>query len=213
MGLYLRKTFFLLLAAAVAASSALAGDKNRLSLFFGADHVLEYGSESEYVPFENDFPVTPAHTVFCSGLSYGRLLSRKIGVELGIVYYHKTKVTLRDPQDGDEVKIQTSKHIGASVSFVYRLSSARFTPYLLAGGGVDFLVGARDQTVFSSLGYPVTIAAPEKRADFAAHIGAGAEYLLSSKIGLRAEVRYIIISTSPDAIKSLNPTFGILLKF
>ncbi len=208
-----QRMFLPLLVMALIVQFDFAGGKNQISIFTGANYVLKYGSEKDYEPFANDFPVTPAHITPSFGISYTRYFSRKIGAELDIRYHHSSRITLVDPSDKDEVKINSSKHIGITGNFIYQFSGEKFRPYLLIGAGADSLVGVKNQTVESSLGYIVTIEAPEKKVDFTANAGAGVKYLISSKFGLRADLRYIVITTSPNVINSFNFVLGAFSKF
>lgn len=189
--------------------------KNQIAFFAGLNHVLQYGCKEDYVFGENDFPVTPAHTPPALGLSYARFFSRKIGFELDFRYNLSSKLTLEDPSDGDEIKIDCSKHFALTGNLIYQILNGRLRPYLLVGAGFDTLSDVKDQTVISELGYEVTLMAPEKKSDFLADAGIGILYFIDSNLGMRFDIRYIFIPKTDDhpAINSINVCIGGFKRF
>ena len=65
----MKKVWILIVLLAFLANEG-AGDNIRFQLSFlsGFNHVFEYGKEEEYVMGENDFPVTPSHTLLSLGM-------------------------------------------------------------------------------------------------------------------------------------------------
>jgi outer membrane protein W len=187
--------------------------KNQVTIFGGLSYIFEYGSKADYMAMGNDFPVTPSHNTPTFGISYTRFFSKKIGLEVDFRYLLSSKLTLIDPYDNDEIKIDSSKHWVVTGNFIYQLSSGKFRPYLLVGAGIDSLADVKDQTVESKLGYIVTIEAPEKKIDFTANAGMGFQYFVSSNFGLRADIRYVLITSSPDKINSINSVIGAFFRF
>ncbi len=195
-------------------SSSFAQErKNQVTIFGGLSYIFEYGSEADYAVMGNDFPVTPSHNSVTFGLSYVRFFSKKIGFEVDFRYLLSSKVTLIDPSDNDEIELDSSKHWALTGNFIYQLSSGKLRPYLLVGAGIDSLADVKDQTIESKLGYTVTIEAPEKKIDFTANAGVGFQYFISSNFGLRVDVRYVLITSSPDKINSINSVVGTFFRF
>jgi outer membrane protein W len=192
-----------------------AENKNQITIFGGLNHVMEYGSEDDYVFGENDFPVTPAHTPPAFGLSYTHFFFKKIGFEVDFRYFLSSKLTLEDPSDGDKVKIDSSKYYAITGNFIYRILSGKFRPYLLLGAGFDTLVDVEDQELTTEYGFPLILYAPEKKTDFVANAGVGVKYFISSSFGTRFDIRYIFMPKTDDhpAINSFNFVFGIFYGF
>jgi len=195
--------------------SVFAQGKNQITIFGGLNHVLEYGSEDDYVLGENDFPVTPAHTPPAFGLSYTHFFFKRIGFEVDFRYYLSSKLTLQDPSDGDKIKIDSSKHYALTGNFIYQILNGRFRPYLLLGAGFDSLVDVKDQELTTEYGYSLILYAPEKKTDFVANAGVGVKYFISSSFGTRFDIRYIFMPKTDDhpAINSFNFVVGIFYGF
>lgn len=186
-----------------------------LSLFGGLNHVREYGSVDDYVLGENDFPVTPSHTPICFGGAMGLDIIGGFGLEADFRYHLGSSLTLEDPSDGDTISIESSKHYTLTGNLVYRFSFAMIKPYFLIGAGIDTLVGVKEQTLTSELGYEITLLPQDDTSDVVINGGAGCLFLLSQRMGLRLDVRYVHILRSDDlpAIKSLNTVAGLILYF
>ena len=186
-----------------------------ISFFGGLNHVGEYGTVDDYVQGENDFPVTPSHTPFCFGVALGFELIRGLGLEADFRYHLSSSLVLEDPSDGDSISIDSSKHFTMSGNLTYRFSSGTVKPYLLFGAGIDFLSGAKTQTLTSEYGYGITLFPPDDTSDIMVNAGGGCLFRLSRKIGLRLDARYVHIFRSEDlsAIDSFNTAAGIILFF
>lgn len=191
--------------------SSLA-QKFQLSLFGGVNHVFTYGSEDDYVFGENDFPVMPPHTPANFGASITMFFTKNIGMELDARYTVSSQVSLRDPSDEDTVAIDASKHYAITLNVLYRFLEGNVRPYFVFGGGVDKLL-AEDRTYVSEYGWEVEFLAPEKTVDPVANLGAGVNYSFSPNLGIRFDLRYILIFGDPDKISNLNGTLGISVGF
>ncbi len=187
-------------------------EKYQVSLFVGMNHVLQYGSEGDYILGENDFPVTPAHTPPNFGAAFAIYLKDNIALELGWRYTLSSKVTLVDPSDQDEVEIDSSKHHTITLNFIYRFLKGNVKPYLILGGGLDKIL-AKDEFYTTKYGFEVDFLAPEKSIDPLANIGAGIQLLASPNFGIRLDLRYVMIFAEPDSISSLNGVIGITYSF
>lgn len=186
--------------------------KFQLSLFGGFSHVLEYGSEDEYVMGENDFPVTPAHTPLNFGAALAYSFLKNIAIELEARYTLSSKVTLVDPSDQDTVEVNTSSHIAATLNFIYHFSKGKVRPCLVIGGGIDWLL-AKDETYTSEYGYEVEFLAPEKTINPFIQGGGGIHYFLSPKAGVKLDLRYGLIFDEPNKVSSINLALGFFLRF
>jgi outer membrane protein W len=185
-----------------------------LSIFGGAHYVLSYGSEDDYSPGENDFPVTPAHAAPVFGLSATHRLSGRLAAEIDGRFAPGSEVTLTDPSDGDTVKVDTLRRLTATVNVLLFLGRGAFRPYILAGAGADILVGAEEQTLTTELGYDVTFSPPEKKVDPTVSAGFGALYFLGPSLGLRLDARYVLLpkSGSRPSIHGLSAAAGLTLR-
>jgi len=126
--------------------------------------------------------------------------------------HQSTQVTLQDPSDQDTVELDTAKHYSLTANLVFQIPRGMLRPYILIGGGLD-MVSAEDQVYTSEFGYDVEILASESKTDFLAQGGAGKLLLMSQAFGLRIDGRYVYIFADPNAVKSINATAGIFLRF
>jgi len=186
--------------------------KYQVSLFVGMNHVFPYGSEDDYVLGENDFPVTPAHTPPNLGASFALYLKDYIALELDWRFTLSSKLTLVDPSDQDEVDIDSSKRHTLTLNFIYRFLQGNIRPYIVVGGGLDKIM-AKDQTYTTKYGFEVDFLAPEKTVDPLANIGAGVLFFVRPNIGIRLDLRYVMIFAEPDNLSGLNGVAGISIFF
>lgn len=203
---------WLLLAAGV---SSLAAEKPSfvLSLIGGVNHFFPFGSAGDYLAGTNDFPVTPAHDPPLIGLAFGRTAGRW-SFEFETRWTGEARAVLNDPSDGDFVEIKTTSHVAAALHVVFRIGNGRLHPFLCAGGGVDVVL-ARDADTRTNLGFLITIPAPETkdRFDPEVHGGGGLEIAVSAALGFRGEIRYVWIFDQPGAVRSLQASGGLTLRF
>ena len=186
--------------------------KFQFSVFGGVNHVFSYGSEEDYVFGENDFPVTPSHSPANFGASLALFFTKNIGLELDGQHTLSSQVSLRDPSDDDSVTLDTSKHYAITLNVLYRFMEGKVKPYFFVGGGVDKLL-AEDRIYVSEYGWEVELLAPEKTIDPVANLGVGVHYLLRPNLGIRFDLRYVLIFSDPDKLNSLNGTLGISIGF
>ncbi len=187
-------------------------EKYQISLFVGMNHVFQYGSEGDYVFSENDFPVTPAHTPPNLGASFALNLKDNIALELDWRYTLSSKLMLVDPSDQDEVEIDSSKRHTITLNFIYRFLQGNVKPYIVVGGGLDKIL-AKDQTYITQYGFEVDFLAPDKTIDPVANIGAGVQFFFRPNIGIRLDLRYVMIFAEPDNLSGLNGVAGISFFF
>lgn len=186
--------------------------KFQLSILGGLNHVFEYGSESDYKPQENDFPVNKAHAPKNFGATFAYFFTDSIGIELDGRYTLSSKVTLEDPSDNDTVEIDTSKHYSITLNFLYQMLRGNLRPYIIAGTGIDKLL-AKDETYTSEDGYEIEFVAPEKTIDPVINLGAGLCYFISENLGARLDFRYVLILDSPNNVNSLNYVVMAFMRF
>ncbi|MEE8605797.1 MAG: hypothetical protein V3S65_10495 [Candidatus Aminicenantaceae bacterium] len=187
-------------------------EKYQISLFVGMNHVFQYGSEGDYVFSENDFPVTLAHTPPNLGASFALNLKDNIALELDWRYTLSSKLMLVDPSDQDEVEIDSSKRHTITLNFIYRFLQGNVKPYIVVGGGLDKIL-AKDQTYITQYGFEVDFLAPDKTIDPVANIGAGVQFFFRPNIGIRLDLRYVMIFAEPDNLSGLNGVAGISFFF
>jgi outer membrane protein W len=198
---------------ALAFSFGFGQQKNfQVSLFCGLSHVLESGSEDEYVMGENDFPVTPVHTPLGFGADFAYSFTKNIAIALEARYILSSEVALIDPSDQDTVEVNTSSHIAATLNFIYHFLNSKISPYLVFGVGIDNLL-AKDEIYTSEYGYEVEFLAPEKTIDPVIQAGGGILYFLSSTSGVKLDLRYSLVFDKPNNVSSLNLGVGFFLRF
>ena len=188
------------------------GEKYQISLFVGMNHIFPYGSEADYVLGENDFPMTPSHTPPNLGASFALYLKDNIALELDWRYTLSSELTLVDPSDQDEVEIDSTKRHTITLNFVYRFLQGNLRPYIILGVGLDKIL-AKDQTSTTKYGFEVDFLAPDKTIDPLANIGAGVQFFVRPNIGIRLDLRYVMIFSEPDNLSGLNGVAGISIFF
>jgi len=187
-------------------------EKYQFSLFGGVNHVFNYGAVEDYVPGENDFPVTPAHTPANIGASFALYFSEKVALELDGRFTLSSKLTLVDPSDDDRVTIDSSRHYSVTLNLLYRFLKGDVRPYLALGGGVDKIL-AEDKAYITEYGFEVEFLAPERTIDPVANLGGGVHFFVSANLGIRFDLRYVIIFSEPETIGSLNGVLGVCFLF
>lgn len=188
------------------------GKELQLSIMGGINYSFEYGSEMDYSPGENDFPITPSHSAPYLGLGLSYFFTGSLGIELDSNYYLGSKVTLADPSDDDTIAYNTGKHFSMTLNFIYRYVVGNFRPFLIIGGGMDKLF-TKDKTYTSAYGYEIEFTAPDKTLDPMVNIGGGIQYLFRPNVGARLDARYMIIFARPDSVSSLNLMAGVFIGF
>jgi outer membrane protein W len=209
----MRKTGVFILILSLALGLGFAQERRfQLSIYGGVNHVLEYGSEDDYIMGENDFPVTPSHTPLNFGLSLTVFLTDLIGIEVDGRYFLSTAMVLEDPSDQDTVEIDSSKHYSLTANLIFQIGNGTARPYFVLGGGFDKLL-AEDQFYTTEYGWPFESLVPEKTLDMMAQAGAGIMIFFLNRAGLKLDVRYIHIFSDPDDVRSFNGTVGFFIRF
>lgn len=183
-------------------------NKWQMSLLAGIDRVPVYGSDNEYIPAENDFPVTPSHSPLSLGGSLTYFLAPRTALELGGRFYSGSTVTLRDPSDQDTVDVNTAAHFSIIANFIFYAGKGKFRLFLTAGAGIDTIF-AKDKTYTSAYGYEIEFLAPNKKNNFLINVGNGLQFYLSANFGITVDARYIVIFDEPSNLKSLNLMAGV----
>lgn len=186
--------------------------KLQVSIFAGMNHVFEYGSENDYIPGTNDFPVTPTHSPPSFGAAFAFFFTAYLGIELNTMYILSSKLTLVDPSDLDKVNVDSSKHYSVTLNIMYLFLEGNFRPYFGAGGGIDKIM-AKDEILTSEYGNEITFIPPERKTSLIAQVRAGIQYSFSKRLGLLMDIRYAVIFDDPYNVNSINLTFGAFLRF
>jgi hypothetical protein len=199
---------------AVSAASAAAADRSfSLCVFGGIQHFPAYGTAADYVPGENDFPVTPAHTAAMTGLAFGRAAGLFL-FELDARWTFPRSVVLKDPSDGDSAPIKTTAHVTAVLNALYSPFRGAWRPYVEAGGGVDVVL-ARSEVVTTAYGYVIDRPAlrTADRFDPEAHMGGGLILALGAALAFRVDIRAVWVFDDPRPVRSLQAMGGLSFYF
>lgn len=194
----------------------LAQQANAYVHFFGGlNAVVEYGSDGDYIQGENDFPVTPAHSTASVGMSFGYFVTKGLALELDARYHTDADVTLTDPSDQDRVNIDTAKHTTVTANVMYQLLQGSVRPYVLAGAGIDTMLGVETELLETEYGFEFELKEPEEKTEFMVNFGGGVEILLTGSLGIRFDARYVVIPKGGDhpKIQSVNATAGLSFRF
>jgi hypothetical protein len=184
----------------------------RAGLAVAAHRVLSYGTESDYRPGEDDFPVTPSHTVGGLGLSLGYVLTRFVSFELEGEYLFRSKMTLVDPSDGDSVEVRSAKRLTLALNAVFAPGQGRLRPFAAVGGGCDAIL-SKEETSISRLGYEITFSAPAKKIEPMLQAKIGVLYRLKPRWGGKLETGYRLIFGNPHKIHALRFQAGVIYGF
>jgi hypothetical protein len=200
---------FLVLITGLAAAEDL---RFQLALSGGIGHIFAYGSEKNYVQGENDFPVTPAHTPPYLGLSFSSFLTETLKLELDGRYAFRSRITLIDPSDDDSVEIDTAAQSFLSLNICYQCIRCNFRPYLLVGGGVNW-IAVKEKTYTTYLGYEIDFSGPEKKTALMLQMGWGLDVPFGPSLGARVDVRFFYLFADPDNIPILFAGVGVFYLF
>jgi hypothetical protein len=168
-------------------------------LFFYAS-----GSESDYIPGKNDFPLTSQHQAYGPGfrITAG---SRLFYLGLEGQYNFRGTADLTDPSDGDRVTIETYPSVSGFVLAginVIQASSVRI--FINGGAGIYHALNTETRKYMSAFGYETLIEPPGSRTPFAGFGGLGMDFRLNRQLGFFFEGRYQYIdSDQPQTLLSL----------
>jgi hypothetical protein len=148
----------------------------------------EMGSNDEYVPGENDFPVTPAHNEYGVGCGVMVNLSNKFAIRLSGDYLQGAEVEKEDPSDGETIMYRTYNNINVLGSVIFKFGGkTRF--FISCGAGINILSPYADKEVAGSLGSIIMLRAPDSKTNPMASFGGGV-ILNMKKIIFKIEALY-----------------------
>ncbi|NIM91660.1 MAG: hypothetical protein GTO17_12015 [Candidatus Aminicenantes bacterium] len=160
-----------------------------LYLFGKGNFVMDSGSEDDYRPGENDFPMASSFNNFGFGLGVV-FESKKVFYGLEAHYTLSGNTTLTDPSDNDTVEVDTYKHISGLIALGFNLVyKPNLRLFINGGGGVSLVLDAEMKTYTSQLGYETQIEAPNKYP-LTVFGGVGAVINFSQSLGLWINGRY-----------------------
>jgi hypothetical protein len=134
--------------------------------------VQEIGSNADYVPGENDFPITPSHIEYGGGLGLMFNFSKLLAFQLTGEYLLGAEVEKVDPSDMELYTYRTYDNINVLASLLIKFGrKTRF--FVTAGGGMNILMPYEDKEETGSLGSIILIEAPEKKTNPMALFGGG----------------------------------------
>jgi hypothetical protein len=191
--------------------AAQTAKKTQLILRAGYNLFQSSGSDGDYVAGENDFPATPAYGAAALGL--GISVSRSQGMAFGVDvrYGLAGQVDLRDPSDGEVVRVDAPKSLLAVVGITRFIGlSSRLQLALSLGAGAEYLM-AGDQEFISAWGNKIVIPSPEKPFSPLAAVGAGIRAMLSDSLGLAVEVQGAYIFRQAAQLL-ITPSLGLVLE-
>lgn len=166
--------------------------KNFYILLNGAfSLVQEMGSESDYVPGENDFPITPSHSEYGGGIGFMFGLSDDLALKIEGEYLLGAEVEKEDPSDGETYTYKTYDNLNVVGSLLYSFGDeTKF--FISAGGGVNILMPYDDKQETGSLGSIILIEKPDTTTNLMAAFGAGVMLQTGSMI-IKIEGQYEMI--------------------
>jgi hypothetical protein len=186
--------------------------KRQFSLYGGLNAFAVNGANSDYKAGTNDFPVTPAYQAPAFGLGFVYFTSRYFAIGLDVGYGLSAKVDLRDPSDGETIRVGTPTNIVAVLNVLRYLDLSRqMRLYVSLGGGAECRL-AKDKAYISALGSEIISSAPAKPLSPMAAVGAGGEYMFSAALGINLECRATYVFRSPARLL-IAPALALVLKF
>jgi hypothetical protein len=170
------------------------------------------GKAGDYEAGANDFPVTPAYQTPAFGLGFAYFTSRSFAVGLDVGYGFSTSVGMRDPADGESIRVDTPKSIVVALDvFQYLDLSRRMRWFVCLGGGAEYRM-AEDKEYVSALGSRIIISAPARPLSPLADAGMGLQYMFSVALGINLECRATYIFRDP-AQMLVSSVLALVLKF
>ena len=186
--------------------------KNQISLFGGFNFVQKYGTADDYIPGENNFPITPSHTSYHFGLSFFHSLIRHFGLEVDLRYNLHSEITLEDPVEGEKITLDTNKNFNLSLNGYYEfLPEKKISPYLVLGGGVNRVQGSEVKIYISDWGNEVEVLPSEEKTVLIFTGGGGVIFTLYKAFGVRFDGRFILINDKPK-ITTYNLSLGFVFR-
>lgn len=165
----------------------------RFYLFGKANFVASSGSESDYKPGENDFPLTSSHKNY--GAGFGLTIGSTLFIGVEGHYNLNGKAILTDPSDNDTVEVDTEKYISGFLTLGLNIVKSRsFRLYISGGGGSCRYSEGETKTYVSELGYETEIYPPEEKSCLAGFGGAGLELYINRSSGLTLAGRYLYLN-------------------
>lgn len=153
--------------------------------------VQNIGSDSDYVPGVNDFPVTPSHNEYGGGLGFMFDLSDNIAIKIEGEYLLGADVVKEDPSDGETYTYKTYDNVNVIGSLVIKFG-AETQFFVSGGGGVNILMPYDNKEETGSLGSVIIIEAPDKTTNPMAAVGAGVIFNTGGMI-VKIEGQYSMI--------------------
>jgi hypothetical protein len=159
----------------------------------------DIGSDSDYVPGVNDFPVTPSHSEYGGGLGFMFDLSDSIAFKIEGEYLLGADVEKVDPSDGETYTYKTYDNVNVIGSLVLKFGDeTQF--FVSGGGGINILLPYADKEETGSLGSIIIVEAPDTTMNPMAAVGAGVIFNTGSMI-VKIEGQYsMIFSYEKNAI-------------
>lgn len=165
-----------------------------LHLFLKGNFVNSWGTEADYVPGENDFPLVSSYQTY--GVGLGMICHYRFsffGLELH--YNLQGKTTLTDSSDDDKLEIDTYKYASGILTIgVNLIRNQDFRVYALGGGGVSYAVDAKTKIYTSKYGFEAEISPQEKKYPLTGVFGLGFDMYPVSFMGIFFSGRYQYIA-------------------
>jgi hypothetical protein len=153
--------------------------------------VQTMGSDSDYIPGENDFPVTPSHSEYGGGLGFMFNLAESLALKVEGEYLLGVEVEKEDPSDGETYTYKTYDNLNIVGSLLYTFGEeTKF--FISAGGGVNILMPYDDKQETGSLGSVILIEKPDTTTNLMAAFGGGILLQTGSMI-IKIEGQYAMI--------------------
>ena len=182
------------------ASSIREKDKKvHIELYGLLNPTMELGSIEDYVPGENDFPVTPSFLCLGGGCGLWLKLADRFIARLSLDYLPGSEVDKKDPSDGERVSYKTYNNMNILGSMIYTFHG-KIQPFISGGGGINILFPYPDRETQGSLGSIIFIEAPDQTINPIASFGGGILFNIK-KYFLNLEVLYTLgFNSRPNSI-------------
>lgn len=155
---------------------------------------FEMGSDADYLPGENDFPVTPSHLGFGVGMGFIFDVSKTVSLQVSADYVLGAEVKKIDPSDSEFFIYKTYNTVNFLAGGMLKLSGSKIRPFLSAGGGLCMLMPYDDREDSASAGSIIIIEAPEKKTYPMFMVGGGVLIGLKTTGFIKIELLYTRVS-------------------
>jgi hypothetical protein len=182
----------------ICASSQEKDSLLKIYLFGGTSQVGQTGKASDYAPGINSFPITPSHNKIVFGGALYLRLSKYFSVGIGQNFTKGSEITLVDPADKDELKLESLDSSETYLSITADLFSTRIRPFFILNAGTTTTKNLPSLLKQTKYGFWVDINQAPAKTDFFTEAGVGLKFSIFRGLMIRLESVFQYIFSSSN---------------